>query len=208
MKFAFFSHGITQAAADKLAEFTEKPVNQVRTLYITTAANTYPPDPDWMIETLTQLKEFGFNVVRFDLERAQSEHVDLEQRLSNIDIVFFSGGNAFYLNYWIRETGFYQLLRQKMQYRLVYAGESAGVVNQIADMTPIAWLDHPEQTPEVSYEGLQLTDYIVIPHWENPKYQEKLEKTKKYYEDRGLEVLTIQDNEALFIDNEKYCLIK
>jgi dipeptidase E len=200
MKFAFFSHGINKQLAGNLASLVQKPTNRCKILYITTPANTYLPNPEWLMETLDQLESFGFKVDRFELENAYDEGLDLKIHFSKYDIVFVSGGNTFYFLSWANKVGFKDAMKDFQKSGGVYAGESAGLVCNFKDLTPIAWLDEPEKAPSPVKEGLQLTDLIVIPHWETPRYQEKLEKTKAYYEDRGLEVDVIRDYEGLFVD--------
>jgi len=203
MKFAFFSYGITNAAANKLVSMVGKKSHEIKAVYITTAANTYPPEPGWLIQTQKELKSIFPNLEVFDLEKAYKDKVDLKKHFVDKDLVFFSGGNTFYLLYWIRKTDFDLLLKKMMKRGVVYAGESAGVVCQIEDLTPIAWLDEPKKAPKSMKKGLMFTDLIVIPHWNNPKYQKKLIKTKNYYENRGLSVEIIEDSQAIFVNGKK-----
>jgi dipeptidase E len=204
MKFAFISHGISDKAAEKLVELVGKKPSEIKIVYITTAVNTYPPDPDWFIESREQIKNIGVKLESFDLEEGFSENVNLEKYFSDVDVVFFSGGNTFYLLYWIYKTGFDKILLKLMgRKNFVYAGESAGVVCQVEDLTAVGWLDKPEEAPELPKTGLMFTDLVVVPHWGNPKYQEKLVKMKDYYEGKGLRVEVIEDNEAIFVDGDK-----
>lgn len=208
MKFAFFSHGISSRAIQKLSKLTGKRASEISILYITTPANPYGGRPDWLIETLDQLEIAGFRITTFDLEQAYKQGIDTKDLLEGKDIVFVSGGNAFYFLYWVKKTGFKSILKKFLERGGVYAGESAGAVCMIKDMTPIAWADKPDLVPEIINRGLQLTNIICIPHWENMKYHETLVKIKKYYEKNGSQVYTIRDNEALFCVDGVMELIK
>jgi peptidase E len=90
-----------------------------------------------------------------------------------------------------------------MEKGVVYGGESAGVVCQIKDLKAIGWLDKPEESPEPIKEGLNFTNIVALPHWNNPKYKETLIKVKDYYEDKEIKVHTIEDGQAIFVDGKK-----
>lgn len=203
MKFAFFSHGITKEAALKLAELVGKPPEECKILYITTPANVYPPNPSWLMETMEQLRGYKFQLERFDIEEAYKEGTDIKEKLSGFDIVYVSGGNTFYFIYWAYKTGLKEMISEFLSREGVYAGESAGVDSQFEDLTPIAKLEDPGLAPKAIYKGFHHTDTVVIPHWENPKYYERLEKARKYYEDKGIETEVIKDGEAVFVEGER-----
>jgi dipeptidase E len=203
MKFALFSYGITQKTADKLSDFIGKTPAQSKILFITTPTNTYEKKPDWMLKSIKQFKSFGFEVERFDLEEAFNKGIDIKAKVAESDAVYVSGGNTYYFLYWAEKTQLKSILENFLQNGGVYSGSSAGVVCQIKDLTPVAWLDEPEKAPKVVKEGMQLTSLVVIPHWKNPKYHQTLKKMKEYYIDRGIKTFEIEDGEALFINGDE-----
>ena len=203
MRLALFSYNVTKVAATKLATWVGKKPEEINITYITTAANTYPPNPVWLLHTRKQLQKYGFNVEDFDLEKAYKNKVDLDKYLSDKDIIFISGGNVFYLMHWVYETKFDKLLKTFLNKGLVYAGASAGTVCLVDDIKPMGLADKPDLAPSNITKGLGFIDFAPIPHWEVVKYQEKLEKIKGIYEKKNYKTYTITDNDALFVENDK-----
>lgn len=207
MKFVFVSHGISKKGLGEIAKLVGKKPAHTKLLFIYTPAKTYLPNPNWLVESRNELKNYGFRVHDFDIEDAYKEGFDIKREIYSSDIVCVSGGNTFYFLYWAKQTGLKYILEEFLDNGGVYMGESAGVVCQIADLEPIKWLDKPEVAPEIVEKGLQLTDKIVIPHWGNPKYQAQLAKTRDYYLSNGLNVDTLGDGQIMIIDVDETRII-
>jgi dipeptidase E len=208
MKLALFSYEVTKKASDKLSEWVGKKPKDIKLVYITTAANVYPPNPDWLLHTKKQLKSSGYQIEGFDLEQAFKDRTDLKTYFSDKDVVFISGGNTFYLIYWVLKTGFDKLLKDLLDKGKVYAGSSAGAVCLVDNLVPMGKIDEPEKAPEKVTKGLALIDFAPIPHWGEDKYQERLNEIKKDYERGGVETKTITNEQALFVNNKKKELVE
>lgn len=206
MKFLFISHGLPSGFPQKVSDIVGKPNENIKVLYVTTPQNTYPKDAGWILESRRDLEKTGFNITEYDIEGKSASEV--QNSITGIDIFWVSGGNTFYFLYWAEKVGLKKMLKDFLQKGGVYAGESAGVVCQIEDLKPLKWADNPKKAPEIVKSGMGLTDLIVLPHWGNEKYGRVMEKIKKYYEDRGIEVLTICDGDALLVDNKRTILLQ
>lgn len=208
MRLALFSHGISRKAARKLIGWAGKKPKDTKVVYITTAANTYPPNPDWLMETMNELKNIGFQVERFDLEDSYKKGIDLKKHFVGTDIIFISGGNTFYLVYWMRKSGFEKTLIQLLKKGVIYAGESAGAVCLFDNIETMGLIDKPTLAPKPIKRGLNLTNFITIPHWGSEKYQTRLEKIKRHYESKECKIYALADNEALFVEKGKVDFLK
>lgn len=180
---------------------TGKMTGNTNVLYITTPTNTYEKDADWVVASRTDLLEQGFKVTIFDIKDKTSREV--ANAVSKNDVVWVSGGNVFYFLYYAEKVGLKKILVDFLSKNGIYAGESAGVVCQIKDLEPIKWADHPEKAPELVKEGMQLTDLVVLPHWNDEKYGGIMEKIQAYYKKRRIKVHTIEDGQALVVDGGK-----
>lgn len=199
MKFVFISHGIPKGLKEKISQLVGKEPAEIKILYITTPANTYPEDAPWLIESIKDIKSQGFQMTRMDLEKLSSKNI--RSAVFKHDIVWISGGNTFYFMYWANKKGLKEILLDFLSKGGVYAGESAGVVCQITDLEPIKWVDNPDKAPEVITEGMQLTQVVVLPHWGWEKYAKIFEKIRDYYIDRGIKPYLLRDGEAIVIEN-------
>ena len=118
-------------------------------------------------KTSNQLQAAGGGVVPIDLLKNPS--------FTDLDGLWFMGGNTFYLNWAIHQTDLLKFLKQ-VKGNFVFAGESAGAVIAGTTLHGIEFLDDPKEAPQVIWEGLGLVDYGIIPHWGTPDDQAALQK--------------------------------
>lgn len=122
----------------------------------------------------------------------------LEKDLSKGDVIYFSGGNSFYLNYWMKKVDFKKTMLKLFEKGKVYAGSSAGAVVAGSLITPMEFLDHPEETPERIDEGLGFVDYSILPHWGYEKYKADYKRVmEKYGNDERFKLIKLTNKEAI-----------
>lgn len=163
MKLLLTSTGIVnQKLASALQKLTGKSPSETKIGVIPTAANVEDGNKDWFIAQLTKLQTAGFNWI--DVVDPSADVVDWQNRLTDVDVIFVSGGNTFHLLDQIRKTGFDNWLKQNLNHK-VYVGVSAGSI--IAGPT-IAISTLPPGDPNLSeitdLTGLGLVDFEVSPH--------------------------------------------
>ena len=98
-----------------------KPVEELRMLYITTAADGESGDKSWMGEEYQRILGLGFrpeNIVEYKIGSSLDN-------LRDFDLIYMLGGNTFYLMKMIRESGFEAQLRDAIDAGVVYVGSSA-----------------------------------------------------------------------------------
>lgn len=110
--------------------------------------------------------------------------------------------------YWAEKVELKEILSNFLIKGGIYAGESAGVVCQIKELEPIKWADNPDKAPELVREGMQLTDLVVIPHWNDKKYGPIMERVKVYYENKNIKPYLLEDGQALIVNGENIEFIK
>lgn len=185
---------------DKLVPLLPKPPKDLSTLFIPTGANPYE-NREWMKEDRDKLKDLGFKVSSFDLKDKTEKEVRTE--LDNTDIVFVSGGNTFYLLEKVKQSGFDKVVKDFISKGKIYIGSSAGSVILGPNIEPMKYLDDSSKAPTLSdYSGLELIDFIVLPHSDNKNYdkmyKELIEEYKNIYK-----LQPLNDNQAIVIDGEK-----
>jgi len=208
MKLTLFSQNLTQSHIDKLKTFFNKPLEEVKFLYINTAGNYKPYKSDWMIAGEKKWHEIFQHFQEFDPERAYrvDKNFDFKTFLSSYDYIFVSGGNTFILSYWMDKTGCTKILRDLIKNEnVVYGGESAGTVFTTKDISLCAALDNPDKAPERINEGLGLVDFTPLPHWGNVEFKDGLEAIASQFDSTKLYKIT--DDQALFVDGNKVELL-
>lgn len=194
MKLYLSSLGVPDTKA-YVSLFNKHQARQVA--LITTAWNVAPQTKSapFIAATTKMITNLGFTTVSLDLARLKSDQ--LEAQLKGASGIWVTGGNTFYLNYWMRESGFDKLLPELLRQGVVYGGESAGAVVAGKTLHGIELLDNPAEAPDVLWPGLSLVDYSIIPHWGEQKYADRIEQA--YEEMRLFSPVKRLDNQSIII---------
>jgi dipeptidase E len=170
MKLLLTSAGITNTSIRvALLELLGRPIAECHALLISTAS--YPlrsgPQLAWNFiageEPRTPMAELGWKSVGV-LELTALPSIDRTTWLAAVhdaDVLLVNGGDAIYLDRWMRESGLAELLPSL---GAVYVGLSAGSLvmgPRIAD-------DFAAWTSPAGGEGLGMVDFEIFPHLDNP----------------------------------------
>jgi dipeptidase E len=208
MKLVLFSHGITKEAGRKICKWVGKKAGEIKVSYITTPVNPRGFKPEWCIETENQIREFIGRVEEFDVEQYLGKNFNFGKYFSNRDIIFISGGNTFYVSYWMKEVGAEKPLKKLInEGKVIYAGESAGIVYLMKDYKVFKLADKPKKAPEIINEGLGLINFAPLPHWGGEKYGNVMQKIEKTYQEEGVETVRLTDGQAMFIKDGRRLII-
>jgi dipeptidase E len=186
---------------DELLKLIGKQSN-LSAVLVPTAWNTYPEErcTTEVAKCVETFKSYGFTTSILDLTIADKQTI--EDTLKDKDLVWVMGGNTFYLNLYLHTSGFSEVIKKRLDNGLVYGGESAGAVVVGSTLHGVEHLDDPKDAPEVNWDGLQLVDSGIIPHWGYEKYGEYLEKAKQEME-KFTKVVTIDNDKALVINGSE-----
>lgn len=185
--------------------FPNKPRDKTRVAFVPTAAYTYK-DKWFVKEDRDKLEEMGFDI--FDLDIKDKTKEELWEKLRNVDIIFVAGGNTFYLLEKARDSGFDELVnRLVFGERVLYIGSSAGAVLACPDIKPIELLDDPSTTPNLkSTKGLNLVDFVVLPHYGDKKYEEKFKKIMDEYQDKYT-LVKLTNEQAIIVEGNNSSVV-
>lgn len=147
-------------------------------------ANAWTPYPEekarpYIDETKTKLRNLKFEIIDIDLLDFKNRENELKNLLQSLQGVLVTGGNTFYLNWAIHQSGFHNIIQELVNDGLIYCGESAGAAVAGPTLHGIENLDDIKEGPEIFWEGLNLVDYGVLPHWGLEKYGNALEACRK-----------------------------
>lgn len=200
-----FLASVVSNTIEKLLEILPKPSNELTVAFIPTAADPY--EDKWFVEDdRNKLKEKSFNLKDIDIKGKTRR--ELEDDLKDIDIVFVAGGNTFYLLEKARESGFDEIVKELVQKGVIYVGSSAGATFVCPTIEPVKTLDDPSKAPSLkSFEGLNLVDFVILPHYGKEKYKAKYEKIIKEYGNLGFKLIPLTDEQAIIVEGENYRII-
>ncbi|MEP6746624.1 MAG: Type 1 glutamine amidotransferase-like domain-containing protein [Bacteroidota bacterium] len=198
IKLLLTSTGITnRIMRDTLEELLGKSISESNALLVPTGVYPFPGGANyawWPIAGKMKgvLVDLGWKTMGlFELTALPSIKKDIWlSSFEDLDALLVWGGDPLYLAYWFEQTGLAEVLTS-LNKDLVYVGVSAGsmVVNNIFGETysePRAGIGTPLTTEnslfisaagEISRlfhtgKGAGLTDFAVIPHFNNPGFPE------------------------------------
>ncbi len=179
--------------ADKLLELIDDKPENITVAFIATAADVYLFK--WFVDAdRNKLIEQGFKIKEISLQSKNSEA--LEKEMSDCSVIFVAGGNVFYLLQEVRKSDFDKVIEKMRDKDIVYVGSSAGSVLAGPDIELASALDDPSKAPELEdYRGLNLVDFVVLPHYGNAKYEEKYKQIMDRASAKGLKTKTLRDDE-------------
>ncbi|MFH1088578.1 MAG: Type 1 glutamine amidotransferase-like domain-containing protein [Patescibacteria group bacterium] len=200
-KLLLTSDGFTNTKiAEEFLKLVSKPSADIKVLFIPTAAVTEHEKfyANKCKEELLQAGVRSENLIIYNLDRSLSP-----EEKGIVDVVYFTGGNTFYLIHRLRESGFDQVVKDLVQQGKVYVGVSASTVTAGPNIS-IAGPWDPNDVGMTEFAGLNLTHVIIAPHYTN----EEREIIDKFEQESGLKVLRISDNQAFMQIDENISIIE
>ena len=115
---------------------------------------------------------------------------------------FVIGGNTYTLRMAMKYSGFDEYIKEaanKEEY--LYAGYSAGICVLSPTLYGLDIVDeplNPYNDNPVSYEGLELLDYIPVPHYKSNHPESALvDKVVELFDEKGINYKTLKDGEVI-----------
>lgn len=155
-------------------------------------------------ETAAIISEFeSLGYITSVLDLVKSTETQRKQMLESSDFLWITGGNSFYLNYYIRHTGFDVLIKNALTRKLVYGGASAGAIVAGPTLHGAEFADDPNDAPEVVWDAMKLVDFCITPHWGMEKYLPVLETIQATQAQYAAKVITLTNDQAITIIEDK-----
>lgn len=151
-----------------------------------------------------ELNALGISSTRLDLRRYFGRAEALGTELSNYDLVWAVGGNAFVLRRAMKASGFDDVITRMLDNdEIVYGGFSAGAVVAAPSLTGIELMDDADEVPagydqEPVWDGLGLIDHAIVPHFRSPHPETAAaERATRHLSGRGLRYRALRDGEVI-----------
>ena len=166
-------------------------------VYIPTASNGKNGWDGWKQSgsTWELIQSLGANVKLVLLENYRDKSV--VEEIKNCDILWFGGGMAGYLMYWIKRCEIDKNIKDILNNGTIFVGSSAGamVTGQSLQVAEFGFTDNEIGATDIKPMGL--VDFDIYPH-----YNEKdLEKIKSLY--TGKKMYLLKNGEQIIVDGDK-----
>ncbi|OGZ03115.1 MAG: hypothetical protein A2390_00785 [Candidatus Liptonbacteria bacterium RIFOXYB1_FULL_36_10] len=205
MKLLLTSGGLTnRLIVNALFDLVDKEPQDTSLVYIPTAANVEKGDKSWLINDLYNLKKQDFKSIDIADISAVDEKI-WRPKLEEADVLFFEGGNTYYLMEWINKSGLVYLLPELLKNK-VYVGVSAGSMVTSKDLalriSQVLYGEDLERTEDML--GLNFVDFYFLPHLDSPYFKELREDfIKENMKGISDKIYVLDDNSALKVVDEK-----
>lgn len=201
---------------DEVAQLLPKKLGSVegkKVLFVANASDNHTGDKWWIKTDRDAFEKLGCKMEDLDLRAVSSE--ELASQLQQADIIHFCGGSTLYLISLIKNRGLAQVITDFVgQDKIIYTGTSAG------SMVPAKGLDlsiyDAEEKPYLEeakggddhYAGLDLVNFLIIPHASNRDFLEANIETAKHLPENTTPLLFLNDNHAVWVEDEKFEILE
>lgn len=201
MKNLIFSSQINEVAHDIHKHLSRSPQNS-NLIFIDTAAEVEEGDMNWLQEDKQSLIDAGFKLTKYTLTGKENE--DVQENLEKHDVIYMSGGNAFYLLQKMQEAKCIGIIRDFVNKGKTYIGSSSGAIVAGRDIAVAEVVVPKDKAPDLSgYEGLGLVNFNIIPHWGS---------NDEYWIDtflpKGIEKAYNKDNKLILLTDQQYVVVR
>jgi dipeptidase E len=129
-------------------------------------------DLAWVQKDRDGLNNNGF--ITFDYTITNKTSDQIRQELKDIEVLYVSGGNEFYLKEKGNDNNFAEYVKELVSTGVIYMGTSAG---SIIAGTSMAELQNPKDLSTLKYPvdtvGYSLVPYTIIPHWGSAEFRNR-----------------------------------
>ena len=127
---------------------------------------------------------------------------NIKEFLEDSDVIYFTGGNSFFLIDQLRKTGVDVFLKQELKKGKLFVGESAGAIVCAPTISYIEIMDSiPVDYSQSDYKGLNIIDFYVLPHYLTAPFKKITEQIMEKYS--NLDIKAINNLQAIIIKDEK-----
>ena len=130
-------------------------------------------------------KKLGAIVTEIDI--STEAYSTIQSVFEDADVIYFTGGNSFFLIDQLRKTGTDELLKKELAKGKLMIGESAGAIICAPSIQYIEQMDEkPEDYSQEDDAGLDLIDFYVLPHYLTAPFKKVTEKILTEFSDLNL----------------------
>lgn len=181
----------------------------LKTAFITTPVEVEDmTDDSWYQDDKKALTQNGFNIFDYTITGKSGENI--RHDLSDIDAMYVSGGNEFYLKQQANKNNFGQFVREFVDSGKPYIGTSAGSIIMAPDMTPALNITDTQNCPEpiTDLTGFGIVDFLVMPHWGSDDFKDLYlgERKAKMYSEKW-QIILLNNYEYIEVMDDQFRII-
>ncbi len=201
MKLLVYSSYLLSAAhSAALGRLVGKEPRDITIAAIANATDLIPAEERWWVaDSRDSLGQDGAQVEAIDLRNWRDDRDGLREKLASKDVIWLSGGHTYYLRWILRETGADAIIQS-----LVRGGTVLAVVGVMTGPTLRGFerFDDPKEAPEVIWDGLGLTEAVVVPHMDLDEFGEGMREIERQLREAGYATVPLTEAQAFLVDGD------
>lgn len=207
-KLFLYSMSLTERHYVLLDKMTGKKASDISFACIENAADIIPGSEDWVPAIRQQLIDKGYRVETIDLGKYLKGEKGLHEKLNSKDVIWVCGGHTYYLRWILKQSGADSIIKDLVSKGKIYAGWSAGAI-MAGPTTKYFDLmgDDPNEAAEIIYEGLNLTDTVIVPHMDNADFAKGATAANEKLLQAGFKTVALNDDQAYIIQGDERTMI-
>ena len=144
-------------------------------------------------------KKLGASATEIDI--STEAYSTIQAVFEDADVIYFTGGNSFFLMDQLRKTETDELLKKELANGKLMIGESAGAIICAPTIQYIEQMEEkPEDYSQEDNEGLDLIDFYVLPHYLTAPFKKITERIMAEFSD--LNICAINNHQAIIVNDE------
>jgi len=199
MKQLFLASSGDYVMDDIVKKLPKKP-SELNLAFINTAAEVEEGDHWWVRTEKKKLIEVGFKVDEFSIKGMTKE--EIENKLADKQIVYFCGGNTFYLLDQVIKTGCDEIIRKKINEGMIYMGSSAGSMIVGTRIDLMSTIDEKSKAPDLKSTGLNIVDLSILPHWGSDTFKEGYCGDFQSMYTEGVKIIPLTNQQYVWIKDD------
>lgn len=208
IKLFLSSLAISDSQSVELAKLVGKEPENIKLALIENAADTYADGSRaWVDQNRAAIQSHDFDVEIIDIRKYKGKLPELKAKLTAKDVIWFGGGNTYYLRWLLKDLGVDKLLTDVVERGVVYGGGSAGAIIAGPTLKHFETADDPKDAPEVILDGLHFTNSVVVPHMDNVKFAAVIHGINDKLKADGFKTIPLGDMQAVVVDDSGFRLI-
>lgn len=196
MKQMFLTSSSNLVIDDIVKKLSQDP-KELNLAFITTAAEIEEGEHEWVNEERNKLIEVGFKIDEFTISGMTKEII--LSKLVDKQIIYFCGGNTFYLLDQVIKTGCDKIIREKIKQGIIYIGSSAGsmIVGKRIDL--VSEIDDRSKAPDLKSMGLEIIDLAILPHWGGEVFKEEYKRSFEAMYTEGVKIMPLTNYQYVWV---------
>jgi len=174
--------------------------------FVSTAAEVEEGDHWWVRAEKDKLISVGFKIDEFSITGMTKE--DIEAKLADKQVIYFCGGNTFYLLDQVIKSNCGEIIKRKVNEGVIYIGSSAGSMIAGLRIDLVSEIDDRSKAPDLKSTGLGIVDIAILPHWGSDIFKDEYLRGAPSMYTEGVKIILLTNYQYLWINGDSMKIVQ